>query len=166
MLIGARSIGLSGSPGAGKSTLIECLGKLITACSQKVAVLVSVQFVFLVSFISRLFVCAFDRTLVHCVCLSVCMSLSEAVDPSSSRTGGSILGDKTRMPKLASDPLAYIRPSPSRGTLGKCIFRGAVWLVSFFFTSLIWLVAVGGVTRSTQEAIILCEGTPIESLSL
>lgn len=56
-----------------------------------------------------------------------------AVDPSSSRTGGSILGDKTRMPKLASDPLAYIRPSPSGGNLG-------------------------GVARNTQEAVLLCEG--------
>ena len=42
----------------------------------------------------------------------------QAVDPSSSQTGGSILGDKTRMPRLATDPLAYIRPSPSGGTLG------------------------------------------------
>jgi len=41
-----------------------------------------------------------------------------AVDPSSIRTGGSVLGDKTRMPQLAADPLAYIRPSPSAGTLG------------------------------------------------
>src|SRR6516162_7965019 len=41
-----------------------------------------------------------------------------AVDPSSSRTGGSILGDKTRMPRLAADQNAYIRPSPASGTLG------------------------------------------------
>jgi LAO/AO transport system kinase len=55
-----------------------------------------------------------------------------AVDPSSSRTGGSILGDKTRMPQLASDPNAYIRPSPSSGTLG-------------------------GVGARTRETMILCE---------
>lgn len=46
------------------------------------------------------------------------MSCFEAVDPTSSQTGGSILGDKTRMPKLASDPNAFIRPSPSGGALG------------------------------------------------
>lgn len=56
-----------------------------------------------------------------------------AVDPSSSKTGGSILGDKTRMPKLSVDPLAYVRPSPSRGTLG-------------------------GITRNTADAIVICEG--------
>jgi LAO/AO transport system kinase len=55
-----------------------------------------------------------------------------AVDPSSRRTGGSILGDKTRMPDLAQHPSAFIRPSPSGGTLG-------------------------GVARRTREAIILCE---------
>lgn len=55
-----------------------------------------------------------------------------AVDPSSSRTGGSILGDKTRMPRLAAEPRAYIRPSPSAGQLG-------------------------GVARMTRETMILCE---------
>ena len=55
-----------------------------------------------------------------------------AVDPSSSRTGGSILGDKTRMARLAIDPNAYIRPSPSGGTLG-------------------------GVARMTRETMLLCE---------
>ncbi|MDL2343752.1 methylmalonyl Co-A mutase-associated GTPase MeaB [Deinococcus sp. MIMF12] len=55
-----------------------------------------------------------------------------AVDPSSARTGGSIMGDKTRMPRLTVHPGAYIRPSPSRGTLG-------------------------GVARRTREAILLCE---------
>ncbi|MGI9602901.1 MAG: methylmalonyl Co-A mutase-associated GTPase MeaB [Acidimicrobiales bacterium] len=54
------------------------------------------------------------------------------VDPTSSRTGGSILGDKTRMPRLATDPGAFIRPSPSSGTLG-------------------------GVTRSTRESIVVLE---------
>ena len=57
----------------------------------------------------------------------------KAVDPSSARTGGSILADKTRMPHLSRDPQAYIRPSPSGGSLG-------------------------GVTRNTNEAITLCEG--------
>ena len=55
-----------------------------------------------------------------------------AVDPSSSRTGGSILGDKTRMPRLAVDPAAYVRPSPSAG-------------------------ALGGVARMTRETMLLCE---------
>lgn len=87
-------VGLSGPPGAGKSTFIECIGKFLTKKGFKVAVL--------------------------------------AVDPSSATTGGSILGDKTRMPELSKDINAYIRPSPSRGHLG-------------------------GVTRSTNEAIVLCE---------
>ena len=55
-----------------------------------------------------------------------------AVDPSSTRTGGSILGDKTRMARLAVDPNAYVRPSPSGGTLG-------------------------GVARMTRETMLLCE---------
>lgn len=55
-----------------------------------------------------------------------------AVDPSSRRSGGSILGDKTRMTELASDPNAFIRPSPSSGTLG-------------------------GVTRATRETMVVCE---------
>lgn len=55
-----------------------------------------------------------------------------AVDPSSSRTGGAILGDKTRMERLASDPNAFIRPSPASGSLG-------------------------GVARATRESILLCE---------
>ncbi|MFD1148152.1 methylmalonyl Co-A mutase-associated GTPase MeaB [Saccharothrix hoggarensis] len=55
-----------------------------------------------------------------------------AVDPSSTRTGGSILGDKTRMARLAVDPAAFIRPSPTSGTLG-------------------------GVTRATRESIVLVE---------
>lgn len=87
-------IGLSGPPGAGKSTFIETFGKHLTSLGHKVAVL--------------------------------------AVDPSSVTTGGSILGDKTRMPELTVDPNAYIRPSPAKGHLG-------------------------GVTRSTNEAIVLCE---------
>ncbi len=55
-----------------------------------------------------------------------------AVDPSSSRTGGSILGDKTRMPRLANDPHAFVRPSPSSGTLG-------------------------GVAAKTRETMLVCE---------
>jgi GTPase len=55
-----------------------------------------------------------------------------AVDPSSTRTGGSILGDKTRMPRLATDPNAFVRPSPSSGTLG-------------------------GVAAKTRETMLLCE---------
>ena len=55
-----------------------------------------------------------------------------AVDPSSARTGGSILGDKTRMARLAADPNAFVRPSPASGTLG-------------------------GVADTTREALLLCE---------
>ncbi|KAG9480078.1 methylmalonic aciduria type A protein, mitochondrial [Eleutherodactylus coqui] len=90
----AFRVGLSGPPGAGKSTFIEYFGKMLTEQGHKVAVL--------------------------------------AVDPSSSTSGGSLLGDKTRMTELSRDMNAYIRPSPTRGTLG-------------------------GVTRTTNEAILLCE---------
>jgi len=76
----AVRVGLSGTPGAGKSTFIEAFGTHLTAQGRKVAVL--------------------------------------AVDPSSRRSGGSILGDKTRMERLARNPAAFIRPSPSSGELG------------------------------------------------
>ncbi len=90
----ALRIGLSGTPGVGKSTFIESFGLMLTGQDLKVAVL--------------------------------------AVDPSSSRSGGSILGDKTRMDHLARDPNAFIRPSPSQTHLG-------------------------GVARRTREAVALCE---------
>ncbi|MBB5720948.1 LAO/AO transport system kinase [Loktanella ponticola] len=90
----ALRIGLSGTPGVGKSTFIESFGLMLTAMGKKVAVL--------------------------------------AVDPSSARSGGSILGDKTRMDMLARDPNAFIRPSPSQTQLG-------------------------GVARRTREAVALCE---------
>jgi LAO/AO transport system kinase len=90
----AIRLGITGAPGAGKSTTIDALGTYLTAQGHKVAVL--------------------------------------AVDPSSSRTGGSILGDKTRMARLAIDPNAFIRPSPSSGTLG-------------------------GVAAKTRETMLLCE---------
>lgn len=73
-------LAITGLPGAGKSTLIEALGRHLTAQKKTVAVL--------------------------------------AIDPSSQLTGGSILGDKTRMVELSQDPLAFIRPSPSSGVLG------------------------------------------------
>jgi len=76
----AVRVGITGMPGAGKSTTIDALGTFLTEKGHKVAVL--------------------------------------TVDPSSRRTGGSILGDKTRMARLASDPCAFIRPSPASGTLG------------------------------------------------
>lgn len=76
----ARRVGISGVPGAGKSTLIDSLGVYLTGQGHRVAVL--------------------------------------AVDPSSTRSGGSILGDKTRMARLAADPRSFIRPSPTSGTLG------------------------------------------------
>ncbi|MAO01188.1 MAG: methylmalonyl Co-A mutase-associated GTPase MeaB, partial [Roseovarius sp.] len=76
----AVRIGLSGTPGVGKSTFIESFGMMLTAQGLRVAVL--------------------------------------AVDPSSARSGGSILGDKTRMERLSRDPSAFIRPSPSQSHLG------------------------------------------------
>ncbi len=76
----ALRIGLSGTPGVGKSTFIESFGRMLTAQGLRVAVL--------------------------------------AVDPSSTRSGGSILGDKTRMELLSRDPNAFIRPSPSQSHLG------------------------------------------------
>ncbi len=91
---GAYRVGISGVPGAGKSTFIDALGTMLTSRGHQVAVL--------------------------------------AVDPTSSVTGGSILGDKTRMPALSVDPKAFIRPSPTSGTLG-------------------------GVTRKTRETILVCE---------
>ena len=90
----AVRLGITGAPGAGKSTTIDALGTFLTAQGHKVAVL--------------------------------------AVDPSSSRTGGSILGDKTRMARLSASDDAYIRPSPAAGTLG-------------------------GVAAKTREAMLLCE---------
>jgi LAO/AO transport system kinase len=89
-----QRVGITGVPGAGKSTFIDTLGTNLTAAGHRVAVL--------------------------------------AVDPTSSRTGGSILGDKTRMQRLAVDASAFIRPSPTSGTLG-------------------------GVTRSTRESIVVVE---------
>ncbi len=77
---GAHRVGISGVPGAGKSTLIDSLGIRLTAAGHRVGVL--------------------------------------AVDPSSMVTGGSILGDKTRMARLAADEGAFIRPSPTAGMLG------------------------------------------------
>lgn len=90
----ALRIGLSGTPGVGKSTFIESFGLMLVAQGLRVAVL--------------------------------------AVDPSSARSGGSILGDKTRMERLSREPLAFIRPSPSQTHLG-------------------------GVARRTREAVALCE---------
>ncbi|WP_233569882.1 methylmalonyl Co-A mutase-associated GTPase MeaB [Falsibacillus albus] len=87
-------IGITGVPGAGKSTFIEAFGQMLCEKGHRVAVL--------------------------------------AVDPSSTMTGGSILGDKTRMENLVKHPNAFVRPSPSGGTLG-------------------------GVHRKTRETIALCE---------
>lgn len=90
----AIRLGITGVPGAGKSTFIESLGTHLTDQNHRVAVL--------------------------------------AVDPSSSLRGGSILGDKTRMTTLASRETAFIRPSPTQGSLG-------------------------GVHRKTRESMLLCE---------
>ena len=90
----AIRVGITGSPGVGKSTTIDVLGMYLLRQGHKVAVL--------------------------------------AVDPSSARTGGSILGDKTRMALLSAEDKAFIRPSPASGTLG-------------------------GVAAKTREAMLLCE---------
>lgn len=90
----ALRIGITGVPGAGKSTFIEAFGTILCQQGFKVAVL--------------------------------------AVDPTSSITGGSILGDKTRMQTLSREPNCFIRPSPSGGTLG-------------------------GVARKSRETMLLCE---------
>lgn len=97
----ARRIGLSGTPGVGKSTFIEALGMHLCDGGARVAVL--------------------------------------AVDPSSSRSGGSILGDKTRMERLSRHPGAFIRPSPSLGELG-------------------------GVARRTRETIRLVEAAGFDTV--
>lgn len=76
----AWRVGLSGAPGAGKSTFIDAFGTFALGLGRKLGVL--------------------------------------AIDPSSERTGGSILGDKTRMPRLSIDARAFVRPSPSGGALG------------------------------------------------
>ncbi|UXA04209.1 methylmalonyl Co-A mutase-associated GTPase MeaB [Mycobacterium sp. SMC-2] len=90
----AHRVGITGTPGVGKSTTIESLGMHLIEQGHRVAVL--------------------------------------AVDPSSTRSGGSILGDKTRMARLAVHPDAYIRPSPTSGTLG-------------------------GVAKATRETVVLLE---------
>ena len=90
----AMRIGLSGTPGVGKSTFIEAFGMMLIGQGLTVAVL--------------------------------------AIDPSSTRSGGSVLGDKTRMERLSREPGAFIRPSPSQ-------------------------TALGGVARRTREAVALCE---------
>jgi LAO/AO transport system kinase len=87
-------VGITGAPGAGKSTFIEALGLYLVGQGLRIAVL--------------------------------------AVDPSSGLSGGSILGDKTRMPRLAAERAAYIRPSPAGNTLG-------------------------GVARKTRESMLVCE---------
>ena len=87
-------IGITGVPGAGKSTFIEAIGNMITGLKHKLCVL--------------------------------------AIDPSSERSGGSILGDKTRMETLVHNPDVFIRPSPAAGSLG-------------------------GVARKTRESVVLCE---------
>ena len=99
-------IGISGSPGAGKSTFIESFGMKCIEAGSKVAVL--------------------------------------AVDPSSSITGGSILGDKTRMSKLGSHASAFIRPSPSGGSLGGVNRRTR---------EVIWLVEAAGFDRILLETV-------------
>lgn len=87
-------IGITGVPGAGKSSFIEAFGTMLCAMGKRVAVL--------------------------------------AIDPSSSLSGGSILGDKTRMEELVKKPNAFVRPSPSAGTLG-------------------------GVHKKTRETMLICE---------
>lgn len=92
-------IGISGSPGVGKSTFIEAFGEHVTSLGKRIAVL--------------------------------------TIDPSSQRTHGSILGDKTRMENLSKNPLAFIRPSPAGNILG-------------------------GVSGKTREVILICEAAGYE----
>ena len=94
-------IGITGVPGAGKSTFIEAIGNMVTSLGHRLAVL--------------------------------------AIDPSSERSGGSILGDKTRMESISSNPDVFIRPSPSAGSLG-------------------------GVARKTRETVILCEAAGFDTI--
>ena len=97
----SRRIGITGVPGAGKSTSIDVFGLHVLKDGGKLAVL--------------------------------------AIDPSSERTKGSILGDKTRMERLAVHPNAFVRPSPSAGSLG-------------------------GVARKTRETIVLCEAAGFNNI--
>lgn len=99
----AIRLGISGTPGAGKSTFIEALGRHVIEAGETIAVL--------------------------------------AVDPSSQRSGGSILGDKTRMPTLAAAAVAFVRPSPAGTTLG-------------------------GVARRTREVSIVCEAAGFGTIIL
>ena len=94
-------IGITGVPGAGKSSFIETFGLYLTSIGRKLAVL--------------------------------------TVDPSSEKTKGSILGDKTRMEQLAISPDAFIRTSPASGNLG-------------------------GVARKTRETIVLCEAAGFDTI--
>lgn len=97
----SRRLGITGTPGAGKSTFIDAYGCRLADRGSKVAVL--------------------------------------AIDPSSAQSGGSLLGDKTRMEKLAAHPNAFIRPSPTRGVLG-------------------------GVAERTREAILVLEAAGYDTI--
>ena len=109
-------VGLTGTPGVGKSSFIESLGLMLTGRGRRLAVL--------------------------------------AVDPSSARSGGSILGDKTRMEHLARSPLAFIRPSPSQAALGGVARRSreAIRLVEAWGAEVVLVETVGVGQSETMVA--------------
>ena len=119
-------VGVSGPPGAGKSTFIEAMGTMLVKQGLKLAVLAIGACIPLVAVCHQ----GLNRFLP---------AGGLPADPSSTRTGGSILGDKTRMEVLSKEPNAFVRPSPTRG-------------------------ALGGVAQHTNDVVLLCEAAGCDVL--